>query len=103
MCWLYTFMTPFLYCNIWSVFTTLNYDDFYYIHRVFHYDSLNSGIVDFDPALIHIPEFLISNLHLLHDVDYDFINENTIPILKREVLSWKIDLTHYENIKLQSV
>ena len=81
---------------------SISYNNFYYVSRVYFYDSLNSDITEFQPELIHIPEFEINNLHLLQNIDYTVINANSIPILKNTSNSWEIDLTYYENFKLQS-
>jgi hypothetical protein len=95
---------PFLDCNIWSVNTTqqpyIN-DNFYLVERVYYYNSLDSGIVNFNLECIQIPEFEIQNSHLLSNLDYELINKQKIPILYRNNEIWKIDLTYYENYKLQ--
>ena len=95
-------MTPFLYCNIWCIDISITYNNFYYVSRVYFYNSLSSDITEFPPEVIHIPEFEIHNLHLLQNVDYNIINTNSIPILKNTDNNWEIDLTYYENFKLQS-
>lgn len=93
----------FLNCNIWSVDIThdaYNDSNFFLVDRIYHYNSLTSGIVVFNPNCIQIPEFEIKELHLLDGLDYDFINRNVIPILCKIDQYWKIDLTHYHRIRL---
>lgn len=79
-------------------------EEFYLIERIYHYNSLESGIGDFTIFCFQIPEFEIRDLHLLNDIDFKVIDENKIPILRRVIESnteyWKIDLTYYENFKL---
>ena len=97
--------TPFLNCNIWSVHITnqpYQHENFYLVETVYHYNSLVSGIINFNLECIQIPEFEITDINLLHSLDFDFINKHCIPILYRDNDTWKIDLTHYENYKLQS-
>ena len=72
------------------------------VETVYHYNSLVSGIINFNLECIQIPEFEITDINLLHSLDFDFINKHCIPILYRDNDTWKIDLTHYENYKLQS-
>lgn len=98
----------FLNCDIWSVpLLDQPYldDDFYLVDNVYHYNSIESGIVAFKYDCVQIPEFEILEIHLLKDLDFDLINKNTIPILRRVIELgneyWKIDLTNYENYKLQ--
>ena len=88
----------FLNCNIWSV-NLVNQPyiehNFFLIEKVYYYNSLTSGIIVFNPSSVQIPEFEIKDLHLLDELDYDFINKYTIPILYKNEDSWKIDLTIY--------
>ena len=96
--------TAFLDCNIWSVNATDQpYIDhnFFLVSSVYYYNSLTSGIFNFDVECIQIPEFEISNIDLLHGLDFDFINKHSIPILLRKGDTWKIDLRIYEDYKLQ--
>lgn len=98
-------MQPFLNCNIWSVNITEAHGEFYYVEKVYHYNSLESGMLYFSTSSVQIPEFQIKNIHLLNtlsDSDYENINKYYIPILRNQLLLWEIDLTHYENFKLQS-
>jgi hypothetical protein len=97
-------MTSFLNCNIWSVHN-LYVDDYGYtlVRRIYPY---NSDTAEFNtpipPGFIQIPEFEIKNLHLLNGLDYDFINKNSIPILRRDEFGdWSIDLKYYENTYVQ--
>jgi len=95
----------FLNCNIWSVHLLKQpyiEHNFYLVSNVYYYNSLNSGIYNFDPECIQIPEFEINDTHLLDGLDYEYINKHTIPILRHIDNKWKIDLTLYENHKLQS-
>jgi hypothetical protein len=98
--------SPFLNCHIISVYNTTAYNDFYLIEKIYHHNSLQYGIPNFEYTCIQIPEFEISNNHLLYELDYDFINKFSIPIIRRilelNTEYWKVDLTHYENQKLQS-
>lgn len=97
--------TAFLNCNIWSVHAVNQpYVDinFFLVSNVYHYNSLESGIVNFNLECIQIPEFEIEDLHLLNDLDFHFINKHCIPILCKVDNTWKINLTYYENYKLQS-
>jgi hypothetical protein len=97
--------TPFLNCNIWSVqITDQPYyeQNFYLVSSVYHYNSLTSGIINFDMNCIQIPEFEIHNIKLLDNLDFNVINENSIPILYRDNNTWRIDLKIYEDYKLQS-
>jgi len=95
----------FLNCNIWSVHT-LNQpyasDNFYLVNSVYYHNSLHSGIINFNLECIQIPEFEIYNINLLDNIDFDFINKHSIPILYRNKDIWKIDLRIYEDYKLQS-
>jgi len=95
----------FLNCNIWSVnLLKQPYIDhnFFLVEKVYYYNSLNSGIIQFDPECIQIPEFEIQNINLLNNIDFNFFNKYCIPILYRDKEYWKIDLRIYEDFKLQS-
>lgn len=95
----------FLDCNIWSVNATEQpyiENNFFLVSSVYYYNSLASGIFNFDIECIQIPEFEINNVHLLDGLDFNFINKHTIPILHKNEDNWKIDLTIYEDFKLQS-
>jgi hypothetical protein len=95
----------FLNCNIWSInFSKQPYLEynFFLVCNVYYYNSLNSGIGNFDFDNIQIPEFEIQGIHLLSGLDFDFINTNCIPIICKDNETWKIDLTFYEDFKLQS-
>ena len=96
--------TAFLNCNIWSVNITQPYIDnnFYLVESVYQYDSLNSGIINFNLECIQIPEFEIQNIDLLNNIDFDFVNKHSIPILHKNNDTWQIDLRIYEDFKLQS-
>ena len=98
-------INAFLNSNIWSVHSIdqpyIN-DNFYLVESVYHYNSLHSGIFNFNLNCIQIPEFEIQDIHLLNELDFDFINTNTIPILHKNETGWKIDLRLYEDYKLQS-
>jgi len=97
--------TAFLNCNIWSVHPTKQpYIDhnFYLVESVYYYNSLYSGIFNFNSECVQIPEFEIQEIHLLNNIDFNFINKNTIPILYKNESGWKINLKLYENYKLQS-
>jgi hypothetical protein len=97
--------TPILNCNIWSVhITDQPYIDenFYLVETVYYYNSLVSGIINFNLECIQIPEFEITDINLLDSLDFDFINKHCIPILNRDNNTWRIDLRIYENYKLQS-
>ncbi len=89
---------PFLDCNIWSVHLInqpyIEYN-FYLVENIYHYNSLTTGIIVFNPNCIQIPEFEIKNLHLLDGLDYDIINKYTIPILHKHEDRWTIDLRIY--------
>lgn len=89
----------FLNCNIWSVDLTTKQpyfeQNFFLVEKVYYYNSLTSGIIVFNPNCIQVPEFEIKDLHLLDELDYDFINKYTIPVLYKNEDSWKIDLTIY--------
>jgi hypothetical protein len=78
-------------------------DGFYFISRVYYYDSnteeFNNPI---PPGFVQIPEFEIKNLHLLDSVDYEFVNNFKIPIIRKDNFdSWSIDLKHYNDTYLQ--
>jgi hypothetical protein len=94
----------FLNCNIWSV-DLINQpyidDNFFLVSDIYYYNSLTSGILNFKLGHLQLPEFEIHNRDLLNELDFDFINKHTIPILYRDNTYWKIDLTLYENFKLQ--
>jgi len=96
--------TAFLNCNIWSVHSIdqpyINHN-FYLVDRVYFYNSLESGIIEFNLECIQIPESQIKNIQLLNDLDFNFINKHTIPILHKNEDTWEIDLTIYEDFKLQ--
>jgi hypothetical protein len=96
--------TAFLNCNIWSVHSNLpppyTNENFYLIERAYFYNSLESGIVEFNIECIQIPEFEIQDMHLLQGLDFDLINRYSIPILYRNNDIWKIDLRLYEDFKL---
>jgi hypothetical protein len=97
-------MTSFLKCNIWSVNDlTIDPNGFTFIKRVYPYDSdteeFNTSI---PPGFIQIPEFEIKNLHLLNGLDFNFINEFKIAIIRRDKDgSWLIDLKYYEDTYIQ--
>lgn len=89
-------MTPFLDCNIWSVVSS-DINKFFLVEKVYYYNSMTNELVDIIPGHIQIPEFEISNLSLLQQVDFGVINKFGIPIIKmHEDDSWSIDLTYYE-------
>lgn len=95
----------FLNCNIWSVNATEQpYVDhnFFLVSSVYYYNSLTSGVFNFDVECIQIPDFEINGVDLLDGLDFEFINKHSVPILKRIEDNWKIDLTIYEDFKLQS-
>jgi len=97
----------FLNCSIFSIHNLpVTEDNFHMVENIYHHNSLTSGIIQFHQTTVQVPEFEIQDLHLLHKVDTKIINENGIPIIKRIIgvneEYWKIDLTHYENYKLQS-
>jgi len=98
-------INAFLNSNIWSVHSTdqpyIN-DNFYLVDRVYFYNSLESGIIEFNLECIQIPEFEIQDIHLLNGLDFEFINSRGIPILYKNKHIWKIDLRLYEDYKLQS-
>lgn len=97
-------MTSFLNCAIWSINGHIIDDNgFAHIRKVYWYDSNTDEFnTPIPPGFIQIPEFEIGDLHLLDRVDYDFINEYKIPIIRRDKNNkWKIDLTYYENTYLQ--
>jgi len=94
----------FLNCNIWSVNATHQpyiEHNFFLVSSVYYYNSLTSKIFNFDVECIQIPEFEIQDIHLINELDFDFINTNTIPILYKNETGWKIDLRLYEDYKLQ--
>jgi hypothetical protein len=89
-------MTPFLDCNIWSV-TFDGIDQYFFVEKVYHYKSSTQEFIDIIPGHIQIPEFEISNLSLLQQVNFNVVNEHHIPIIKiNENGSWSIDLKYYE-------
>lgn len=95
----------FLDCNIWSVNNIQQpyiEHNFFLVSSVYYYNSLLSGAVSFDLECIQIPEFIIQDIHLLDGLDFNFINENCIPILYKDKDAWKINLRFYEDFKLQS-
>ena len=98
----------FLNCNIWSVpLLEQPYldENFYLVYDVYRYNSMESGIVTFKYDCVQIPEYEILDNHLLNNLDFNLINENAIPILRKitELRNeyWKIDLRYYEDYKLQ--
>lgn len=97
--------TAFLNCNIWSVNNLIRCSidtcDFFLVSEVYYYNSLHSGIVDFNVDCIQIPEFEIQNIDLINQIHFNIINRHSIPILCRVDNCWKIDLIFYENYKLQ--
>lgn len=93
--------TAFLNCNIWSVHSINQpYIDqnLFLVSAIYHYNSLTSGIHNFNPECIQVPEFDIKEIHLLEGLNYDFITKQNIPILSRIDNSWKIDLTLYHKL-----
>ena len=94
----------FLNCNIWSVHITnqpYQHENFYLVETVYHYNSLVSGIINFNLECIQIPEFEITGIDLLDGLDFEFINKYSVPILYKNETGWKIDLRIYEDYKLQ--
>jgi hypothetical protein len=95
----------FLNCYIWSVHT-LNQpyinENFYLVESVYFYNSMESGIIEFNSECIQIPEFEIQDTHLLDRVDSNFTSIHNIPLLYKNDDIWKIDLRIYEDYKLQS-
>ena len=81
-----------------------SHPNFFFISSIYFYNSLTSGIFNFNPECIQIPEFVIQEAHLLRELDLNLISKNSIPILYRNETedTWKIDLTFYEDYKLQS-
>jgi hypothetical protein len=95
----------YLNCNIFSVHTIdqpYANKNFFLICSIYFYNSLTSGIFNFDPECIQIPEFEIKDTYLLKGLDFDLISNNYIPILYKDEDTWKIDLRLYEDFKLQS-
>jgi hypothetical protein len=93
--------TAFLDCNIWSVDLRVNThsdNNFFLVESIYHYNSLTSGIVKYNPTCVQVPEFEIRDLHLLDGLDYDLINKFSVPILSRIDGLWKIDLSMYHNL-----
>lgn len=94
----------FLNCAILSVHALgkLNtHPNFFFISSVYFYNSLTSGIFNFDLECIQIPEFEIQDSHLLKGLDFNLITKNSIPILYRNNNdTWKIDLRLYEDFEL---
>jgi hypothetical protein len=95
--------TAFLNCNIWSVHT-LNQpyinENFYLFDCIYYYNSLESGITEFNLECIQIPEFEIQDIQLLNGLDFQSINKNGIPFLYKNDNGWKIDLRFYEDSEL---
>jgi hypothetical protein len=95
----------FLDCNIWSVNLTRQpyiEHNYFLVENIYYYNSLSSGITNFNFECAQIPEFEISDIHLLDGIDYELINKYQIPILCKNDTFWKIDLKNYEDSKLQS-
>jgi hypothetical protein len=100
-----TMNDAFLNCNIWSVHSIHQpymHENFYLVESVYYYNSLESGIIDFNPECIQIPQFTIYGVELLHGLDFEFINNHPAPILYRNKDNWEINLRLYEYFKLQS-
>jgi hypothetical protein len=97
-------MKPFLDCNIWSVGHISDDMGFSLVQKIYpYYSDTEEFNFSIEPGFIQIPEFEITNLHLLDNLDYTIINQFRVPILKRtETGIWTIDLTHYENLNIQS-
>ena len=99
--------TAFLNCIVWSVPSSQPYieDNFYLVDSTYHHNSLEDKLHNFRYDSIQIPEFEIKNNYLLDELNYDIINKNSLPILKRVIENdnehWTIDLKYYENYKLQ--
>jgi hypothetical protein len=97
-------MNSFLNCNIWSINDSIKTEDGYtFIKRVYEYNSDTSEFnTPIPPGFIQIPQFEIKNLHLLKNLDYNFINNFKIPIIKKDNNdSWSIDLKYYNDTYLQ--
>lgn len=89
-------MKPFLDCNIWSVFES-RIKSYYLVEKIYQFNSMESGYnPEYSVGNTQIPEFEIGNLEALDNLDYAFINNHKIPVLKNNDESWSIDLTHYE-------
>ena len=72
---------PFLNCNIWSVPLLEQpylHENFYLVHTVYHYNSMESGIVTFKFDCVQIPEYEILNNYKINELDFDLINENAM-------------------------
>jgi hypothetical protein len=89
-------MTAFLNCNIWSI-APYSYNKFYMVERVYLHNSLSPvNNTSFTAGCYQIPEFEIYNIDLLSDVNYDIINSQRIPIIKRSNADeWEINLFYY--------
>ena len=97
----------FINCYMLSVDSLPCTDDgFYLIDKVYHYNSLEVNLINFQYVCIQIPEHEITDIHLLDGLDCEAINKFRIPLIKRVIDDaneyWKIDLKYYENYKLQS-
>jgi hypothetical protein len=88
-------MIPFLDCKIWSI-TCDGIDQYFFVEKIYHYNSLKTGIINIIPGHIQIPEYEIYNLDLLSNTSFDIINEYRIPIIKLNDNRWTIDLKYYE-------
>jgi hypothetical protein len=89
-------MTPFIDGNIWSVFHDEFNPEWFYVHRVYYYNSLNDDPNTLEGDFTQVPESIIENLHLLTTVDYSIIQKYQVPIVRKyDTTKWKIDLTVY--------
>lgn len=91
-------ISPFLDCYIWSVHTTNQpymEHNFFLVEKIYYYNSLTTGIIVFNFECMQIPEFEIKDMHLLDGLDYNVINQYSIPILFKDKDCWRIDLSFY--------
>lgn len=90
-------MKPFLDCNIWSI-NIHSHNGFYTIERVYSHNSSTTNINrTHNPECYQIPEFEISKLDLLTNVNLQLVNDNCIPIIVKTDDIWEINLFHYND------
>jgi hypothetical protein len=79
-------MKPFIDCNIWIIPDnpeSHKWGNFYYIYLIHQYNSLTGSFnTEFSEGFYKIPESEIKNLHLIQMVDWNILQQKSIPILK---------------------
>jgi hypothetical protein len=87
-------MKPFLDCYLFCI-NTVNGKN--YIRSIIKYNSLTTDInYRFDSGNTLVPDFEVSGVSKLKNIDLDVCEDNNIEIIRRNNDRWEIYLDNYE-------